>query len=1250
MTQIKETLTSIFSIRPGEELPTVLMLIHSFFIGITLSFLGTSSYALFLTVYDANKVPIIYIYAAIVNVSFGLLYTWFENRLQFSKLLLYTIWICFLSISIFYGLLKVYSSPWIIMAFAVCYNVVYVFASLEFWGLAGHLFNVRQGKRLFGLIGSGEIVAGIIGGFSVSLLVEHIGAKNLLLVSAIGMCGCLAILYYIIRSFSQSIESPKQDKEKNEEQWSDIKVLITNRYVMLIFFVNALSVVANYLIDYMFYHQVEGNRTEEQIAQFLGVYFSVFRIISLFCGTFLSGRLMTRFGLSIGLLVFPAITSLWSGVAIAAHHLIDSAVVFFWIIVGLKIFDEVFRNAIEEPSIRILCQPIPTGQRLSALAMLETIIEPVSAAFLGGMLLWVSSNFSVTDIHFIYILLGVIVGWISLSYKLRQEYTSVLTNALVNRKLGQSLRLDDASSMSVLHKGIKSKNPGEVIYCLNMLEEVEYESIDQVMIDLLEHPEPQVRIHVLKKIASMGVVSALKAILRRLDIETSPEVKGMMLRTLCAIGETDTFDVVYPYLDDPNIELRKGAMIGLLKNGGIDGVLTAGGNLNSLLNSTCPEDRQFAAIVLGEVGISGFYRPIIKLMKDDDIDVRRAAIVAAGKLKHPKLISHLIDNFSIPSLNHLAMASAAELGESVLPELEAAFNDKAQIRQNRFKIARIIGKIGGEKSIGILKKKIDYEDEDIRNEILNALIMCNYQAPEKEKSMIKKMIEKEVEDACWALASIIDIGESEITSLLIRALEGDIRKNQKRIFLLLAMIYPSASILKAKANLTGNSSEKRANALEVLDNIISQDVKSVIFPLLDELTVAQRYARLMTVFPQERLSRHERLRQIIGRSYQWSSRWLKACALYTAGKIGASEFYDAILPFLSDSDVIVKETAIWALARLNPVDLIERLQPLTKDTNPRIARLARFVINSVGFASIPISKGYLTRSGRFTVDIFANILMDEGERRARRCKAAIILSHFESIEAYMALMNALTIADKIVRSAALDALVKSKYQLEKSGQSELMKLMQIEIEDAKRIVSNIRTFSTEKYSERLIQALLHEIDQNRRRILSILFLLQHDRYKSKEIFYWYIYQKGKIAPSSVQQAFIDLLQTQDKITQQIIYALFHQRDPSRLCELLKIDVPASKNVEKDLSRIAFGSSVYTLSWSRICAIEMIARLKLKEFIPKLIQNTKDPDEVVRATSIWAIHYLDPQVFNKASHQWRTDESALVSNTIRQLSP
>ena len=90
------------------------------------------------------------------------------------------------------------------MILPVWYEVEWVLLNLEFWGLAGNLMNVRQGKRLFGLIGAGELIAGSILGLMSPGLVAVIGTPNLLLISAVSVTISFGILFAISRSVQMS--------------------------------------------------------------------------------------------------------------------------------------------------------------------------------------------------------------------------------------------------------------------------------------------------------------------------------------------------------------------------------------------------------------------------------------------------------------------------------------------------------------------------------------------------------------------------------------------------------------------------------------------------------------------------------------------------------------------------------------------------------------------------------------------------------------------------------------------------------------------------------------------------------------------------------------------------------------------------------------------------------------------------------------------------------------------------------------
>ena len=1259
----KQMIITAFKIRPGEELVTGLLLLHSFFVGIALIFFETAAYALFLKAFPATTLPTVYIGAAFAVTAAGFVYDQLESRVAFKDLLNGTLVFFAVSVILFYLATQWLTSNWVFMGLLIWQQVLAALLGIELWGLAGHLLNVRQGKRLFGLIGTGEIVAGALGGFSIPLLIRGaLTTPQMLLVSAIGILGCILVLRHITRSFHHEFAFQAQEERLAPQKPSRDRLNpFKDRYLLLVFGFAVFSVFGYYLIDYVFYGKVESAfaSDEARIASFLGVFFAVLSILSLIGNAFVPSRFMARYGLRFGVLAVPVLVAVLAGVSVFAETVWGGEAriwLFFPLIAATKLFDEVARNAIGEPSLRILYQPFPAGQRLRVQTVLESMVEPLAGAAVGGAILLIIAFAGPSSTTILIAALIILAGWIVLSTFLFREYTAVLNKALSRRtSIDLSNFLQDAKSQELLKQRLTASSvPGEVIYCLNLLEELEHEDLDHYLIQLLSHPAPAVRIHVLSRIEILGVSPAsegLAAIHRLLVQESDPKARGNALIALSAVAGADAFEEVAPLLDETDPDIRKGAIIGLIRYAGIEGLLSAGRSLNTLMDSSSPRDRRLGAEILGEMGTSSFYRPLLKLLDDDSPEVQRAAVVASGRLRNPKLLPPLMEKLTDPVVRSAASSAIIALGEPILPELAAAFDRESVSMDVKIRIMRILGRIGGEEAIGILRSKIDAE-EDIRNHILGALVSSGYQASGREIPRMYERIRREVEDATWALATLVDVGEYGEVGELREALHREIDKNRKRIFQLLAIIYPRETILNAQANLQGRSSDKAAYSLEILDNTVSPDIKALIFPLLEAMDPGMRLSRLREHFPQERVSQHERIKEILGRSGQSTSSWTKAMALFTVGRIATMEFYDVVISSLSDPDAIVRETAVWTLGCLNPNDLPDRLRRLTRDRSPRVARFARFVINTAGFASIPMSHGYLTRSGRYTVDLFKNILDDEGERRVRRCRAANILARFTGAAARRALMSGLTISDKIVRTAVLDALIKGKFEISHRSRGELLTLLRIEIHDARRVVRSIATLMAGPHAERLIQSLNSEIHRTRSRILSILSLLTDSGGELESVFYWYIHQGAQTVPEPVHKALMGLIQEipDEEGMRTHIRALFQYRhfDGLRKLTAVRKALHTPDRVRQELSDIAFGSSVFTLSWSRICALEMIVRLGLDDLVSRVVANLEDPDDIVRATSTWALWKLNPDVYARHARRLRGDPSPIVSRTARQL--
>jgi CRP-like cAMP-binding protein/ATP/ADP translocase len=946
-------LATLLNIHPGEGWPMVLLLIHSFFLGITLVFFYTAANALFLARFDVKILPYAYIASAGIITLGGFLYSKLEKHLPVTRLLPGTLIFLLVSVCAFRLGLWIHVH-WLVFGLLIWADMLDMLIGLEFWGLAGRLFNVRQGKRLFGLVGSGDTLTRILSGFSVPLLVQFLGTPNLLLISAGGLVLCLITLWMILHRFREHILLPQEEKAEGKRIQSQFFHLLKDRYLVLLFLLAVFSVFATYFLNYLFLEQVKADRGHaDELSSFLGVFYGVADVVSLGFRALLSGRLLNRHGLKVGLILLPFMLAIGTLLAALAGTVFGAVALFFWLVAMNRLTDRVLRKSIFKPAFLILYQPLRASERLSTQVAVEGIVGPVASGLAGITLLLFNWYGSFSPIQLAYVMLFILAGWVIVSILIQSEYAVTLTHALTRRTLeGMSLSLNDASSLAVLKGKLKSSHPAEIIYSLNLLEKIEHHALEFFLMDLLEHPSPEVRQDVLLRIerrveAGFKPASTLLArVEKRVKSEEPPLVQAAALRALCALKEAEVVEQVSPYLENPDPQVKMGAMISLLRNGGIAGILLAGEKLTSWVNSPNPHERELAAQVLGEVGIRNFYHPLLKLLRDDHPQVHRAALIASGKIKNPKLWPLILEDLSSPMFYHVAASALVVAGESVLPELASVFDKKDQPREILIRIARICGRIRGHQVITLLRDKLDFPDEEVRYHILVSLSLCGYRAQDEEIPLIYQKIKEEVKDATWVLAVLVGIGEEASVFLLKRALCYELEQNQKRIFLLLSFIYDSQSILKAWDNLLQDSPEKRAYALEMMDILISQELKPMIFPLLEDLTPMQRLNHLQAFFPQPNLDRDQQLKLIINRSDEWISPWTKACALYAIAHgafFSDSSILSAIISALSDSNPVVRETAVWTLSQLDPLKYQNYIKSLQTNVDPEVLRAIQHV-------------------------------------------------------------------------------------------------------------------------------------------------------------------------------------------------------------------------------------------------------------------------------------------------------------------
>ena len=378
-------------------------------------------------------------------------------------------------------------------------------------------------------------------------------------------------------------------------------------------------------------------------------------------------------------------------------------------------------------------------------------------------------------------------------------------------------------------------------------------------------------------------------------------------------------------VEDPLPQVRRGAMVGLLRNGGIEGALGAGTRLLQLAKSTDAAERVYACQVLGEVGIRGFYQPLMPLLLDETFQVRRAALQAAGQIKNPRLWPEVMQGLKLRLVRSAAISALVNAGPEVLPEFSQAY---AQDGQDRSALVEVCGRIGGHEAIAWLKERLVEPNVNLRTQVLRSLSRCGYQARPEEVTLIRRQIDAEAALAVGHLAVMADLGECDANQLLRDALGHILAQDLERIFFLLSFIYDARTILGARDNLALAAADRRSYAMEILDVSLGQDIKKWLFPLLNKLSPGQTLQQLKNSFPQTQRSCVQRLQAIINGSKNDFTTWMKACALYTVGRMHLDELSMTVADALAGSDALINETAAWTLSRLKENGANPKGQPL----------------------------------------------------------------------------------------------------------------------------------------------------------------------------------------------------------------------------------------------------------------------------------------------------------------------------------
>ncbi|MCP3961633.1 MAG: hypothetical protein GY719_27650 [bacterium] len=899
----------LLGLRSGEHSRFIWLFGHSLFNGICTAFLFSSAYALFLDRYDVETLPWAYIATALAGYAVVGVFARLERRLSFSRLLLVQLYSVLVFVLVSWGVARVIPAKWPVFLMFVAVGPLLTLLELEYWGIAVRLFDLRQGKRLFSLVSSGGVISSIIGFFMVPVMVSANlplikRFEDLLLFAAVGVVLSIMTVREIGRRFTDELEIRSSADEKREA--GSFAALLGDRYFVLISTLLAVVVLAFYLIDLSFLSEVEikfhGKGAE--LAAFVGKFYGIAKLLELVVKAFLSGRLVSQFGVRFGLTCLPGLLLAVIGMAILARSMGTGLELFFLLITMIKLLWLVIRKAIFDGAFKVLYQPLDSEEKFEYQARIEGTVSPSVTLAVGiGLLLHsLYSKEGFDALQLLYATLPLLVAWLVTVTLLHRQYRERLLQTLA-REVDKG---GTESPVETIQGRLLEATPEQFDYVSDVLARVDSTVVPQTLIDIVERGSPELRMPVLERIERTRDFDAWEAV-ETCSAADEPEIRAAAVSTMQTLRD-------------------------------LVGLASGADQLAALVASRQPEDRELAALAIGwSAGQS--HGDLTGLLWDRDPDVQRAALLAAGRIRDPRFWQRVISQMSSQRYATAATAALISIGDPVLPDLEAAFGKVDQQTDVRLRILNVYHHTGGRQAGAFIVDKLRFPDKEVRLWTLVALSHSGYRPDEREIPVLKNEVENLVRRMAWNLSAILDLGESEATLEVREALEAENVQNRSELFLQLSLLHDPRAIDLVRRNLTTGNNESVVFALEILDVVVSADIKPMLFPVVEELPPIKAMKRLESWFPRQRMAPVERLGAIVFREHDAMSAWTRACALQAIAELERDEVDDVLVANVFHPEAMLQEVAAGTILQVDPEQYTRHTAKLTTDEKERIDRV-----------------------------------------------------------------------------------------------------------------------------------------------------------------------------------------------------------------------------------------------------------------------------------------------------------------------
>ncbi|NCU02429.1 MAG: hypothetical protein GXC73_00450, partial [Chitinophagaceae bacterium] len=886
-----------------------------FFQGAGIALFFTSALSQFLKRFPISQLAFVFISSAFLLWITGYVCNKLEHRLPVKKLSITLTLIIAVSMFFFWIGPLFITQDWFYYLMLAWFNVLYLINNLEFWGLAAQLYDVRQSKRLFAVISSGDIPAKFIGYTFALLIVPYIGSQNLLLA---GLLAVLISLLFISKVFSTNAWSkPGVHHHKSKQHHTvGIKALWKNFSSNKLILYSALVSVAAFtgfvLVEYAFYAEIKDSKsykTDEAFAAFIAMFMGCARLFAWILKLSLTSRLISWIGNRNALLITPVVLLFFNVIILSSQSFGLQKTAVLYIFGAAAVLVDALRASINSPVLLIILQPLPTPERLRAHNIIKGVMDPFALLTIGLLLfiLYNSNSYQLSTLS--WVLIAVSVAWCIAVVVVQREYIKTLISAISSRYFYRDeIKVTDKKTLDRIADKLQTGTELEAMYLLKLLED---DDARTAMVEkALAHSSEKVNNSALDLIAAKQQKESAAAVQKLIYETSSTSVKAKAIIVLSAIQYDH--DLLASFLTDDHEQIQQAAIAGLLQySTSADDREKALQVLKNWVHSTGKKQRLLAAQLPAKCGEKFPEQFISVLLNDREIEIVAVTIQSIGVSGQAQLLPQLEPQFAdYPKLVTEAFYNA---GEESLPYIHQLLHQHLSTQQQQLLISTCgrIGTKAAEKFLFRLLEELPLQTPVI----IKALNRMNFSAGEEHRTVIDQLTNNQLLRAVELLFMLNRLHSRQKSNnpVMYNSLHLELMEARETILNLFSFYSEKEQVDKIKKALLLNQKETAANALELIEITIRKDFAFTFNTVFEDADIAFRCSLLKKVMPG---ALYESIEEVVTRILKQQedefNHWTKACSLHSIRQ-DALRVTDTILrPYLQSKNRLLQETAVYA--------------------------------------------------------------------------------------------------------------------------------------------------------------------------------------------------------------------------------------------------------------------------------------------------------------------------------------------------